>query len=65
MKRKRIMFQKVTNSPLQASEVIVGSSFGNSAKVRHNVNYDGFKGVKVPKNIGVCVTGDLCQLLIK
>ncbi len=63
MKRIRIKFQKVTNSPLQASEVKVASMFGKPAKVRHNVNYDGFKGVKVPKSIGVCVMGDLCQLL--
>jgi len=63
MRRIRIKFEKVTSSPLQASEVKVATVFGKPAKVRHRSNYDDFKGVKVPKNIGVCIMGDLCQLL--
>jgi len=64
MKRKRIArtSQFVTNAST-TDKVIVGVSSGKPAKLRHNVTFDRFRGVKVPKNVGLAVFADISHIV--
>ncbi len=64
MKRKRIARNSVFVTQASITDkVIVGQASGKPAIKRHSVSFDKFRGVKVPKNVGVCVFEDIAHMI--